>query len=864
MNSGWCIVKGVLIMLSGFSDWQINNVDVGRVPRTRRFTTCAPRDKTMESIFEQSEESKVFVKDLCFEFAGEAASLWLARQKAVDAPHCNLADLLEMDNRLEAQIDALRVAGVSGWESAFAQVKPGQPETFFASCVLALEICDENRIGIMLEKAATTPEALESIISALGWIKYEQAQTHIQKLLASGEAVDQYIGIAASAFHRRDPGIYLDNGFYASDIRLKARSLRAAGEIGGRIDKLTPGHLYDQLQSADRESRFWAAWSVALLGDAWSANMYGTDESISTPSVHHAVNILRSFVIPEFPFREAALNLAMRLVDRTNALIWGNELILSKETLRLAVIGAGIRGDVVKIPFLIDMMQIPVHARVAGEAFTMITGIDLKDAQLEGHWPEGFEAGPNDDPKDDNVKPDPDENLPWPDVQRIAAWWKKNKDRYPEETRLLLGKPVTEENATHVLSTGKQRQRAAAALELAILNPGRALYNTAAPAWRQMPDVKPQPTPAIAPNYGSRPLAITAVNCITPLGHSAEMTAAAVRAGITRFVLSDVYQDSSGNPINAASIQGLSLLGDTPDRHLSDIAVMCQDILFEKYYEKIRQWPLRAQLFLCASSEKRFGPEYGEACQRSLTRVLAERVSSPSVKMINKGNASLHYAVQETAKLIQVKPDTMCVIVCIDSLLDNATLNWLENTNSLKSSSFGRQSGLIPSEAVAFVIVEDLENAKKANKTILTRITSLGLSEEPHCRVSEQSGISKGLTEACNTALQPLKKQNICAVFSDLSGEEDRAREWGIVRQRIFDKDQNQPPLWTPADTYGDISAASGGVLACIVAEGFKRNWLPSPVMIICSDDHGSCGAVILEKECPPPAEVSRSDGGGS
>jgi uncharacterized protein (TIGR02270 family) len=195
---------------------------------------------TMDSILEQSEESKAFVKDLCFEFAGEAASLWLARQKAVDAPHYNLADLLEMDNRLQAQIDALHVAGVSGWETALAQVKPDQPETFFVACVLALESCDENRIGIMLEKAATTPEASESMISALGWITYEQAQAPIQKLLASGEAIHQSIGIAASAFHRRDPGIYLDNGFYANDTRLKARSLRAAVKSAAESISLLP------------------------------------------------------------------------------------------------------------------------------------------------------------------------------------------------------------------------------------------------------------------------------------------------------------------------------------------------------------------------------------------------------------------------------------------------------------------------------------------------------------------------------------------------------------------------------------------------------------------------------------------------
>ena len=78
----------------------------------------------------------------------------------------------------------------------------------------------------------------------------------------------------------------------------------------------------------------------------------------------------------------------------------------------MAVIGAGVIGDPVSIPWLIEQMMIPELARVAGEAFTMITGVDIAYEDLEGEWPAGFEAGPTEDPEDENVAMDPDEDLP--------------------------------------------------------------------------------------------------------------------------------------------------------------------------------------------------------------------------------------------------------------------------------------------------------------------------------------------------------------------------------------------------------------------------------------------------------------------
>jgi uncharacterized protein (TIGR02270 family) len=130
-------------------------------------------------------------------------------------------------------------------------------------------------------------------------------------------------------------------------------------------------------------------------------------------------------------------------------------------------------------------MRNPPLARVAGEAFTMIAGVDLAYQDLDCKAPEGFEAGPNEDPQDDNVDMDPDEKLPWPDVALISQWWAKHRAEFQPGVRHLTGKPITVEWAEQVLRLGRQRQRAAAALELAILRPGSPLFEVRAPGFRQ-------------------------------------------------------------------------------------------------------------------------------------------------------------------------------------------------------------------------------------------------------------------------------------------------------------------------------------------------------------------------------------------
>lgn len=74
--------------------------------------------------------------------------------------------------------------------------------------------------------------------------------------------------------------------------------------------------------------------------------------------------------------------------------------------------GTGIVGDPNYLPWLIKQMADPALSRLAGESLSMFTGLDLAYLDLEGKQPENFEAGPTDDPEDENVAMDPDEDLP--------------------------------------------------------------------------------------------------------------------------------------------------------------------------------------------------------------------------------------------------------------------------------------------------------------------------------------------------------------------------------------------------------------------------------------------------------------------
>jgi uncharacterized protein (TIGR02270 family) len=395
--------------------------------------------------------------------AVDASFLWQLRSMAITAPHYILADLAKLDRRVEAHLDGLRVAGEAGWQICREALTEGEAGEVFAAAVLALENGNSDRAVAILESGTKSPELARGLVSALGWLPSQQAEPHLTQLLTSPSPAFRRVGIAASAIHRKNPGPPIADALASTDAPLSARALRAVGELGLE-DYLA--EVRTRLADSDDGCRFWAAWTASLL----SANS-------------RALAILQAVAESNLPYREKALLLAIRRMDLPAATAWHLKLAQDPKLIRIAIIAAGAFGDPASIPWLMEQLKAPEFARVAGEAFTMITGVDIAFEDLDGEKPEDFEAGPTENAED--VELDPDENLPWPEPELIAKWWSAHQQEFQKGTRYLMGKPITVDWMWQVLRVGRQRQRAAAALELAIRKPGQPLFNVKAPGFRQ-------------------------------------------------------------------------------------------------------------------------------------------------------------------------------------------------------------------------------------------------------------------------------------------------------------------------------------------------------------------------------------------
>jgi len=398
--------------------------------------------------------------------AEDAAFLWFARDRAVRAPHYDLKDLARLDERVEANIDGLRVAGSTGWDLAAEAMKQAGPGELFTAAVLAFETRDTKRIDLVLNIAAKSDSLARAVVSALGWMLFDDAKPILESLSRSGRAELRRVAIAGYAVHRVNPGEPLRQAVADVDSWLQNRAFKTAAELG-RCDLAYT--IVRSISSDDETSRFYAAWSAARLG------IHDRD----------IIDVLRRTADAGGPHAEPALDITLRCLRLDESHSWLSAMLKDPKRQRFGIVGVGVVGDPARVSELIGYMQIEQLSRVAGEAFSMITGVDFKHVDLDRPKPEQFEAGPSDDPNEADVAMDKDEDLPWPAPELVRKWWDKHQHEFHLGVRYLRGKPIEPKALIDALKNGYQRQRAAAALELALFRPSDVIFEVRAPGTRQ-------------------------------------------------------------------------------------------------------------------------------------------------------------------------------------------------------------------------------------------------------------------------------------------------------------------------------------------------------------------------------------------
>lgn len=402
--------------------------------------------------YRPAEISALVLHRVVEEHAGEAAALRRNRAIVVRTPHVRLKHLARLDARLSAHLRGLEVADAAGWRHARRLLADANAGSVFVVAHLAFSAGDAGRMNEALQVALTAPELERGLVSALAWIDAARLVRPLEQLAASTGATHRAVALAVAGAHRIDPGTTLDVAVRDADPNVRARALRLAGDA--HVERCAPWLAATAEHDDDPACRFWAARSAALLGDPYAApRVLEAAATVGTLARHG---------------REVAL--------RCGNPAWARDIVrrLAEDpaTLRAAIHGAGCFGDPAVVPWLLDHMTRPEHARVAGEAFATITGADLEYLDLDR------------DPPDDAPPVHPeDEHLRWPDASAVQGWWRLNAARFPAGTRHLCGRPANPQGAAAALREGFQRERGGAAIELA--RAGAMLFPVAAPASRQ-------------------------------------------------------------------------------------------------------------------------------------------------------------------------------------------------------------------------------------------------------------------------------------------------------------------------------------------------------------------------------------------
>lgn len=407
-------------------------------------------------------ETRMVIDAIVARHFEEAAMLWWFRDAAVHDTQRDIDSLGVLDGRLAAQLDGLRIAQDAGWNESQLDVNLADPGEAFVRTVLALETRQFDSLNRILNAAEAEAPVARAVVSAFGWTSAEVLRGIVKDLLSSPEPFRRAVGIAACAAHRVDPGGALRQAIGDADELLACRALRAAGELGITDIGFDAGQLRE---SSGR--RFWSAWASVLTGDRGRALDALADLGLSADH------------------RRRAMQLVLRTITPDAARDWLRGLRELENSTRDLLVGVGIVGDPSYVPWLISRMEVFEEARLAGHALGMITGVDFADARLRRDRPADFVSGPSDDPDADDVAVDPDQELDWPHPDLVRKWWDANGGKFVPGQRFLAGVAVQPDHCTHLLRTGRQGFRVAAAFELALMTPDASLFNTSAPAWRQ-------------------------------------------------------------------------------------------------------------------------------------------------------------------------------------------------------------------------------------------------------------------------------------------------------------------------------------------------------------------------------------------
>jgi 3-oxoacyl-[acyl-carrier-protein] synthase-1 len=348
-------------------------------------------------------------------------------------------------------------------------------------------------------------------------------------------------------------------------------------------------------------------------------------------------------------------------------------------------------------------------------------------------------------------------------------------------------------------------------------------------------------------------IVVTGVGMRCSVGQNAPLSAAAVRAGISRFA--EWMPLGEEGPIVAAAVEP-----DLGDRDwIEKLDALATQPLMEALWtaglpelatpsgieepetERGAEGPFPWKLYLATPERGR--PGVSEESETELDEDVADgvllSVEPPAIALYPEGNTGALSALAKASAELAAGVVEVAVVGGVDSLLQEEYLVSLLETGRLKTEK--NPAGLIPGEAAAFLVVETQERATARGAEILARLGPVrrAIHREP---AEDEPLICAAYTAALRAAVADLPGDpaNVHRVIADVNGERGRFREWGTASARALNYLAPDLELWNPADSLGDIGAATGVAYLCLAVRAFRRGYAAGDAILVATAaDHG-------------------------
>lgn len=341
--------------------------------------------------------------DIVEEHFDELDFLWEHREANVFTPDWTLHDLAQHEERMEAHLDGLRIAGEAGRELVRDRLEADEPSAATAAGLVLLSGSAPRDVDLVLDHFAGGDDAVvDGIRVALRHHGIDGIGDRVRELAAGEAELPAVCACDVLAFHR--VASFAGARFLGSEEPLVRRL--ALGALG-RTGQLALDQVADALEDAEPEVR------RAALGEAARARVGGFVDLCRSAALRatdpdpECVRFLGALSLPgDGELLRAALDRPEIAAD--------------------VVVALGASGRAENVPLLLELMDDGALGPDAVRAYRRLTGAD----DLEGHLPV---------PREEVAEGEDEREVLPPDPEKARADWARRRDETDGSALLQSG-----------------------------------------------------------------------------------------------------------------------------------------------------------------------------------------------------------------------------------------------------------------------------------------------------------------------------------------------------------------------------------------------------------------------------------------